>query len=86
MTVAVKVGLEGEHALGALELADVVWHVAHLDQGFNPARHAGNAALVAKGLEGEVAVVVALAGGADTTKRSLVHRSVEEGVVASGTT
>lgn len=85
MAVAVKVGLEREHTLRALEFVDAIWHIAHLDQGFDPARHAGDAALVAKGLEGEVAVVVALAGGADTTKRSVVHCSVEEGVVAGGT-
>lgn len=68
----------------ALQLAPRVRHISHAEQLVRPAGHFGDGALVTEGLEGEVAVVVAHAGRADTTKRKGVEHGMEEAVVDGG--
>lgn len=68
----------------ALQVAPRIRHISHAEELVCPAGHLCDGALVAKGLEGEVAVVVAHAGSADTTEGEGVEHGVEEAVVDGG--
>lgn len=69
----------------ALQLAGRIGHVSHAQQLVCPGWDLCDGTLVAEGLEGEVAVVVARAGGSNATDGAWVEHGVEEAVVDGGT-